>query len=202
MSTSQPLLVGITGGIGSGKSLVCRIFGVLGIPVYEADSRAKWLTTHDADLRESITALLGKNAYTPTGAYNRGWVAGQVFQHPAVLEKLNALIHPRVRQDGAGWVQQHAHAPYLLYEAALMRAAGDGNPFAKVIVVHAPLALRLQRILARDPHRSEADIRAIIANQMTDDERLKLADFVVENSEKAPLLDQVLVLHEKLSGSI
>ncbi|MCY7351567.1 MAG: dephospho-CoA kinase [Cytophagaceae bacterium] len=200
-SRPAPPLIGITGGIGSGKSLVCRIFGVLGVPVYEADYRARWLTMHDADLRKSITVLLGKDAYTATGEYNRAWVANRVFQDAEVLKELNALIHPRVRQDGVVWVQQHTDAPYLLYEAALMRAAGDGNPFANVIVIDAPQELRLQRVLARDPHRSEADVRAIMANQMAGDERLKLANFVVENNEKVPLLDQVLALHEKFSTS-
>jgi dephospho-CoA kinase len=194
-------LVGITGGIGSGKSLVCRVFRVLGVPVYEADARAKWLTTHDAVLRQTIVDLLGENAYLPSGEYNRAWVAARVFQNPELLQKLNGLIHPRVRQDGADWVQRHAgQAPYLLYEAALMRAAGDGNPFGKVIVVHAPLELRLRRVLARDPHRTEADVRAIVANQLPDAERLAFADFVLENDETTPLLPQILALHQKLAG--
>lgn len=194
-----PLLIGITGGIGSGKSLVCRIFQTLGVPVYEADARAKWLTTHDPILRKDILDLLGPEAYTPAGEYNRSFVAGQVFQNPVLLQKLNALIHPRVRLDGAEWVQQHAaNAPYLLYEAALMRAAGDGNPFQKIIVVHAPPELRLRRVLSRDSHRTEVDVRAIMASQVSDDERLSFADFILENNEQTPLLDAVLALHEKL----
>lgn len=193
-------LIGITGGIGSGKSLVCRVFRVLGILVYEADARARWLTTHDPVLRKNIVNLLGETAYLPSGEYNRGWVAGQVFGNPDLLQKLNGLIHPRVRQDGAEWVQRNlGKAPYLLYEAALMRAAGDGNPFAKVIAVHAPVELRLQRVLARDAHRTEADVRAIMANQPTDEERLAWADFILENNEKTPLLDQVLALHGVLA---
>ena len=194
-------IIGITGGIGSGKSLVCRIFRVLDVPVYEADARARWLTTHDPLLRKQIVELLGETAYLPSGEYNRVWVAGQVFGNPELLGKLNGLIHPRVRQDGAEWVQQNSgKAPYLLYEAALMRAAGDGNPFAKVIAVHAPVELRLQWVLTRDAHRTEADVRAIMANQVTDEERLAWADFILENDEKKPLLGQVLALHGVLSG--
>lgn len=192
-------LIGITGGIGSGKSLVCRIFRVLGVPVYEADARAKWLTAHDPILRKAIVELLGETAYLPSGEYNRAWVAGQVFGNPELLHQLNGLIHPRVRQDSAGWVQHHSgKAPYLLYEAALMRAAGDGNPFANVIAVHAPVELRLHRVLTRDAHRTEADVRAIMANQVTDEERLAWANFILENNEKTPLLDQVLALHGAL----
>ncbi len=191
--------IGITGGIGSGKSLVCRIFRTLGVPVYEADARARWLTTHDPVLRKNIVALLGEEAYTPVGEYNRPYVAGRVFQNPDLLQKLNGLIHPRVRLDGAEWVQHQAgKAPYLIYEAALMRAAGDGNPFQKIIVVHAPLDLRLRRVLARDPHRTEADVRAIVASQLSDEERLAFADFILENNEQTPLLNAVLALHEEL----
>jgi len=192
-------LIGITGGIGSGKSLVCRIFRTLGVPVYEADARAKWLTTHDPVLRKDILDLLGPEAYTPSGEYNRAYVAGQVFQNPDLLQKLNGLIHPRVRLDGAEWMKQYAaNAPYLLYEAALMRAAGDGNFFQKIIVVHAPQELRLRRVLSRDPHRSEADVRAIMASQLSDDERRSFADFILENNEQTPLLDAVLGLHSVL----
>lgn len=193
-------LIGITGGIGSGKSLVCRIFRVLGVPVYEADVRAKWLTTHDPVLRRNIVDLLSETAYLPSGEYNRAWVAGQVFGNPELLQKVNGLIHPRVRQDGAEWVQKNlGKSPYLLYEAALMRAAGDGNPFAKVIAVHAPVELRIQRVLTRDAYRTETDVRAIMANQVTDEERLTWADFILENNEKKPLLDQVLAVHAKLT---
>ncbi|MBC7891188.1 MAG: dephospho-CoA kinase [Sphingobacteriaceae bacterium] len=200
MSNSQLKVVGITGGIGSGKSLVCRIFRTLGVPVYEADARAKWLTTHDPVLQKDILELLGAEAYTPSGEYNRAYVAGRVFQNPNLLQKLNALIHPCVRLDGAEWVQQHASkAPYLLYEAALMRAAGDGNLFQKIVVVHAPPELRLRRVLSRDRHRSEADVRAIMASQLSDEERLAFADFILENNEQTPLLDAVLALHGRLS---
>lgn len=173
---------------------------MLGVPVYEADARAKWLTTQDPVLRKNIVELLGETAYLPSGEYNRVWVAEQVFGNPELLRKLNGLIHPRVRQDGAEWVQQNlGKAPYVLYEAALMRAAGDGNPFNKVIAVHAPVELRLQRVLSRDAHRTEVDVRAIMANQVTDEERLAWADFILENNEKTPLLDQVLAVHEKLA---
>lgn len=196
---ATPAIIGITGGIGSGKSIVCRIFGVLGIPVYEADTRAKWLMNHDPQLKEQLIALLGTDAYTHTGEYNRAWVASQVFDNQNLLLKLNAVVHPRVWQDSAAWVQQHSEAPYLLYEAAIMKAAGQGNPFCHVVMVSAPVELRVKRTLARDPQRSEQEVRAIIARQVPDEERLKIADLVVQNDDYQLLIPQVLHLHSLFS---
>ncbi len=196
---ATPAIIGITGGIGSGKSIVCRIFGVLGIPVYEADTRAKWLMNHDPQLKEQLIALLGPDAYTHTGEYNRAWVASQVFDNQNLLLKLNAVVHPRVWQDSAAWVQQHSEAPYLLYEAAIMKAAGQGNAFRHVVMVSAPVELRVKRTLARDPQRSEQEVRAIIARQVSDEERLKIADFVVQNDDYQLLIPQVLHLHSLFS---
>lgn len=191
-------VIGITGGIGSGKSLVCKVFSVLGIPIYEADARAKYLISHDQLLKKSIIELLGEQAYLASGDYNRAWVASQVFGNPVLLSKLNALVHPKVRQDATDWIQQNQQTSFVLYEAALMKAAGDGNTFDKVIVVNAPVDLRIQRIKVRD-QRSEAEIRAIIERQISEEERRKIADFTIENDEKQPLLPQILDLYEKFS---
>lgn len=192
-----PLQIGVTGGIGAGKSVVCRVFKTLGVPVYEADERAKWLTEHDPILKADIRRVLGPNAYDALGHYNRAWVAAQVFASPGLLTALNAIIHPRVHADTVAWVAQHANEPYVIKEAALMRAAGDGNSLDKVIVVHAPVAFRIERIRHRDPHRSEAEIRNIIDRQISDDERLQLADYVLENDERQLLLPQIIKLHEE-----
>lgn len=191
-------VIGITGGIGSGKSLVCKVFSVLGIPIYEADARAKYLISHDQLLKKSIIELLGEQAYLASGDYNRAWVASQVFGNPVLLSKLNALVHPKVRQDATDWIQQNQQTSFVLYEAALMKAAGDGNTFDKVIVVNAPVDLRIQRIKVRD-QRSEAEIRAIIERQISEEERRKIADFTIENDEKQPLLPQILDLYENFS---
>lgn len=192
-----PLQIGVTGGIGSGKSVVCQVFQALGIPVYEADERAKWLTEHDPILKADIQRVLGANAYDALGRYNRAWVASQVFSDAELLLALNAVIHPRVLADTATWVNQHPDKPYVIKEAALMRAAGDGNSLDKVIVVRAPLDLRIARIRQRDPHRSETEIRNIIANQVSDEDRLQVADYVLENDERQLLLPQLLRLHEE-----
>ena len=193
----KTLQIGVTGGIGSGKSIVCQVFRALGIPVYEADERAKWLTEHDPILKADIRRVLGPNAYTPLGQYNRAWVASQVFADPALLAALNAVIHPRVFADTAAWVNEQADKPYIIKEAALMKAAGSGNSLDKVIVVQAPLALRIERIRKRDPHRSETEIRNIIDRQISDAERLQLADYVIENNERQLVLPQIVRLHQE-----
>lgn len=192
-------LIGITGGIGSGKSIICKVFATMGIPIYEADSRAKSLMNNDLVLKKLIQNLLGKPAYSPTGEYNRPWVASQVFNNPDLLKQLNGIVHPRVREDAEKWIQQHSKAPFLLYEAAIMKAAGVGNHFNKVVVVNAPIDLRIKRVQKRD-NRSEQEIRDIIARQISDEERLKVADFVIENDEKMPLLQQVLDLGVTILG--
>jgi dephospho-CoA kinase len=191
-------VIGITGGIGSGKSLICKVFSILEIPVYDADSRAKSLMNHDLVLKESIQNLLGEQAYTPTGEYNRAWVASQVFNNPELLKQLNAFVHPRVRQDSLSWVQRNFKAPFLLYEAALMKAAGDGNFFDKVIMVNAPVELRIKRVQMRD-NRTEQEIRDIMARQISDEERFKIADYVIENDEKHSVLEQVLNLYLEIN---
>lgn len=192
----RPLQIGVTGGIGSGKSVVCAVFRALGVPIYVADDRARWLTDHDPILKADIVRLLGPDAYTAAGRYNRPWVASQVFQEPDLLHQLNALIHPRVFADTANWVEQHQDFPYIIKEAALMKAAGDRNTLDKVVVVQAPLDLRIARIRQRDPHRSEAEIRGIIQNQLSDDDRAKIADYVLLNDEKTLLLPQIVRLHD------
>lgn len=192
-----PLQIGVTGGIGAGKSVVCKVFSTLGIPVYEADERARWLTEHDPILKADIQRVMGTMAYDALGKYNRAWIASQVFADPALLAALNALIHPRVLADTAAWVNEHLNEPYVVKEAALMhQAAGDGNTLDKIIVVQAPTALRIGRIRQRDPHRSDADIQHIIDRQLTDAERLAIADYVVDNDEKQLLLPQIIRLHE------
>jgi dephospho-CoA kinase len=181
--------IGITGGIGSGKSVVCRVFQTLGVPVYSADDRARWLTNHDPDLKAGIIDLLGPEAYNVAGQYNRPWVAQQVFANPDRLARLNALIHPRVFADTLAWADHHRHAPYLVREAALIDPSRLGNTLDVVVVVTAPVAVRLARVRQR-----ETEIEQIMARQMPDDERLRFADHVLVNDETALLLPQIIAL--------
>lgn len=191
---SLPLQIGITGGIGSGKSIVCKLFSCLGIPVYNADSRAKWLTNHNPQIIESVVALLGSDAYDAEGHYNTSYVSSLVFKSEDLLKKLNAIVHPVVMQDTADWVESQAISPYVVKEAAIMNKAGDRNSLDYVVVVEAPLELRVNRILQRDK-RSEDEIRAIVKRQVSDEERKKVADFFIQNDEESALIPQVLKLH-------
>lgn len=189
-------IIGITGGIGSGKSIVCKIFEVLGVPVYYADERAKWLTNNDLQLRKEIKELLGREAYDSNGLYNRKWVASQVFDNPSLLKILNSLIHPRVYDDTKKWLQQHQDNRYVIREAALSNAAGVGNDLSQLIVVTSPIDLRIARIKKRDPQRNEDEIKAIIARQKTEEEFQQIADYQIINNEKELLIPQVLSLHK------
>jgi dephospho-CoA kinase len=198
---TTPLQIGVTGGIGSGKSVICQVFHMLGAPIYVADERAKWLTEHDPILKADIVRVLGRDAYDAAGRYNRGWVASQVFSSPELLSQLNGVIHPRVQADTAQWVRQNAGRPYVVKEAAIMKAAGPASGLDKVIVVQAPLDIRIARIRERDPQRSESEIRNIIQRQISDGERLALADYVIDNDESRLLLPQVLTLHALFSGT-
>lgn len=194
--------VGITGGIGAGKSIVCQIFSALGVPVYAADVRAKYIIEHDASLKKQIVELLGPRAYLANGDYDRAWVAAQVFNNQHLLQNLNELVHPRVFEDTNVWAAKHQHQPYVLKEAAIMnKRAGDGNALHKIILVTAPLALRLDRIGARDPQRSAQQILDIIERQMPDEKRQLLADYVIVNDQRRPLIDQVLALDAVLRNA-
>lgn len=198
----MPLQIGITGGIGSGKSLVCRIFQTLSAPVYDADSRAKWLMQHHPDVRNGIISAFGAAAYSPNGQLDRKYLASRVFTDGNQVSALNQLVHPHVGEDYANWVITHSHAPYVLKEAALLFEAGSYQTLDKIIVVHAPADLRIRRVRQRDPHRSEAEIRAIIAKQLPDEEKLRRADYVVYNDETQLVIPQVLKLHEEFNTNI
>lgn len=193
------LQIGITGGIGSGKSLVCRIFSALGIPIYSADDRAKWLLNHDEKLKKTVEALLGSEAYLPDGSYNRQWVASKVFNNSILLRELNAVVHPRVGEDTQAWLKLHSKAPYVVKEAAIMGKARQNNSLDKVIVVHSPVDVRVERVMQRDPQRSETEIRDIIARQVSDEERIKVADYVVYNDDNQLVIPQVWQLHQLFS---
>jgi len=193
----SPLQIGITGGIGSGKSLVCKIFQCLGIPVYDADSHAKELMTTDGILVSKIKKEFGELSFNTDGTLNRNYVSLTVFNDAEKLKKLNSLVHPRVGQDYNKWVEEKQNHPYVLKEAALLYEAGSEKLLDKVVVVHAPEALRIERVLRRDRHRSEDQVRAIVENQMPEEEKLGRADFIVTNDEKELLIPQVVKLHDR-----
>lgn len=192
---NNPLQIGVTGGIGSGKSLVCRIFLCLGVPVYDADSHAKNLMTTDGILISNIRKEFGTLSYNTDGSLNRKYLSETVFNDPEKLETLNSLVHPRVAHDYAEWVREHSRLSYVVKEAALLYEAGSYKQLDRIIVVTAPDELRIERVANRDPQRSREQIKAIIGQQMPQEEKMKRADFVVVNDETTLLIPQVLGLH-------
>lgn len=200
MSESKPLWVGITGGIGSGKSTVCRIFKLLGIPVYSSDDRAKWLMANDPSLKSEISSAFGSESYLPDGSVNRAFLAEKVFSDPEKVKQINELVHPAVGKDFRSWAQNQK-SPYLLKEAALLFETGATKELDKVINVSSPLKIRMARVLMRDPHRDEAQVNQIINQQMPDEEKNKLADFIIKNTDNNLLIPQILDIHKKLCES-
>lgn len=192
----KPLQIGITGGIGSGKSTVSRIFSALGVPVYDADSRAKSIMTTDGILVSQIKKEFGVLSFDTNGKLNRSYLAEHVFNDPEKLKLLNKLVHPRVGEDYTRWVQKQRSA-YVLKEAALLFEAKSNTALDKIIVVSAPEDMRINRVLQRDKHRTKQHVKNIILNQLSEEEKLKRADYIVVNDERKPVIPQVLELHKQ-----
>jgi dephospho-CoA kinase len=195
-----PLQIGITGGIGSGKSIVCRIFQSLGVPVYDADSRAKSLMTTDGILMSEIKKEFGVLSFRQDGSVDREYLAKTVFEDQEKLGRLNKLIHPRVAQDFERWVREQKSV-YILKEAALLIEAKSYKALDKIIVVFAPEALRMERVLKRDSNRTKQQVQDIMENQMGEEEKLKFADFRIVNDESSLVIPQVLKLHQLFMGT-
>jgi dephospho-CoA kinase len=194
---SSSFKIGITGGIGSGKTTASRFFATLGVPVYYADERAKWLMTHDTELKQAIRSAFGEAAYEAGGALNREYLAREVFNDPKRLLQLNALVHPAVGRDGLAWHEAQRGAPYTLKEAALLFESGAYRLLDRVIVVYAPRALRIERVMRRDGV-DQAAVEARMARQMPEEDKLALADHVIYNDGSRALIPQVWALHRQL----
>ncbi len=188
--------VGITGGIGSGKTTVCNIFKELGVPIYFADQRAKDLYIENADVKKKVIELLGEGSYTTSGEVNKAFIAQHVFQDKTQLTALNAIIHPAVRTDYEHWCKNQT-AAYVLREAAILIESGAYQTCDKIIVVTAPEALRIERVVQRD-QTSEQEVKNRIMHQLTDIERLEYADFEIINDGEQSLVKQVLAIHQAL----
>lgn len=189
------LKIGITGGIGSGKSTAAKVFEVLGIPVYYADDAAKRLMNEDAELKDLVKSHFGNNIYA--GAeLNRKLLADIVFNAPEKLQLLNSLVHPATLKDADNWMQQQI-TPYALKEAALIFESGAHEHLDHVIGVTAPTPLRIQRSMQRDGITRE-EVMARMNKQLDETIKMKLCDFVIKNDEQEMLLPQILDLHQKL----
>jgi dephospho-CoA kinase len=196
----KPIQIGITGGIGSGKTLVCKIFGTLGVPVYDADSRAKNIMTTDGILVDQIKKEFGSLSYDARGVLNREYLSATVFSKQDKLKQLNALVHPRVASDYGQWVEKHAESKYVLKEAALLFESGSYKLLDKIILVTAPKELRMKRVLERDSHRTEEDVEKIINNQLSEKEKEAKANFIIRNNENELIVPQILDLHKRFNS--
>jgi len=191
----MPRIIGLTGGIGSGKSKVALRFSALGIPCYIADDRAKDLMNTAADLKEAICKLFGSESYSG-GVLNRPYIANVVFKDATALAQLNALVHPAVAQDFIEWVAKQ-EAPYVIKEAAILFENGGSKLCDSIILITAPEAVRLKRVLARD-NSSVQEIEDRMSKQWSDERKIPLADYHIENMEWNDTILKIDAIHQEL----
>jgi dephospho-CoA kinase len=193
------IIVGLTGGIGSGKTTVAKAFRALGIPVYIADEEAKKLMRRSKVIKRKLIQLFGDKAYV-NGDLNRAFIAGIIFNDKTNLGKINAIIHPRVARHFEKWALKQ-DAPYLIKEVAILFENEGHKDCDFVITVKAPKRKRIERLLKRD-NTTKEKIEAIIKNQWTDSEKVKLSDFVIDNVTLQKTQEQVLKIHNKIIKNI
>ncbi len=188
--------VGVTGGIGSGKTTVCRIFESLGIPVYYADVRAKQLVLDDPELKQGYIRLFGSKVYTDEGLLNRELIADRIFNDHQLLKEVNKLVHPAVRRDFDSWCNKQA-APFVLQEAAVLIEGGGYKLMDRVVLVSAPEEIRIQRVLERDGSTRKM-VEQRMKNQWTADRLRDYCDFEVIADDQQLVIPQVLRIHKEL----
>ncbi len=187
------LKIGITGGIGSGKTVVCRIFSSLGIPVYNADDAAKNIMQTDANVKQELQTVLG-NVYDAEGKLDRKKVAERIFNNNELLATINSIVHPAVIADYINWEQQ-VETAYCIRESAILFESGTNKGLDKIILVTAPEELRIQRIMHRDK-RTREQVELIIKQQWSEEKKKSLSDYVIINDDVQALLPQVVDLHQ------
>ncbi len=190
-------IVGLTGGIGSGKTTIAKIFAVLGVSVYNSDERAKMLY-FQSSIKAKIIELLGSNAYHRDGTLNSHFISDKVFNSNELREKVDKIIHPAVKNDFECW-SENQFSPYIIKESALLFETGIYKNLYKNILVTSPVQLRIARVKKRNSITEEEIIKRINV-QMKDERKVKLADFVVINDETKLILPQVLTIHDTLMG--
>jgi dephospho-CoA kinase len=189
------LKIGITGGIGSGKTTVCRIFELLGVPIYYADEASKKLLVTDPEIKKEIVAVFGEEVLDEQQTISRKKVAARVFGNESELKKLNAIMHPAVALHFESWLKGYVSQPYILKEAAIMFESGAYKQMDKIITVSAPEELRIARVLNRDVVTREEVQRRLHA-QLSEEERIKRSQYVIVNDEQQLVIPQVMELHQ------
>ena len=192
------LKVGITGGIGSGKTTVCKMFETLGIPVYYADTQAKLLMSTDPELKASLQGYFGSEIYVD-GILVRHQLAEIIFNDPDALEKVNSWVHPAVARDFERWCKMQT-SPYVLEEAAIIFESNITHRFEKVILVTAPEDIRIERVCARDCVAPEI-VRKRMNNQWPEEKKIALADYVIYNDNVQLIAPQVMAIHKKVTAN-
>lgn len=188
-------IVGLTGGIGSGKSTVAAMFADFGVPVYNSDEEAKKIMGHSEEVKRKIVTLLGENSYR-NGELDRTYIAQLVFKDPKLLEALNAIVHPAVREHFINWTKNQ-QSEYVIQEAAIIFENGTNEFYDCVILVTAPINTRISRVVARDGISSDK-VMERIQNQWEDSRKIDLADYVIENLDLKKTAVQVSKIHRKL----
>jgi dephospho-CoA kinase len=191
------LRIGLTGGIGSGKSTVARVFAVLGVPLFDADRAGRQLLNDDPAARAAVIEAFGDALYA-SGSLDRRALAAIVFTDPEKLARLNAIVHPAVRVRFASWAAEQ-QAPYVMMESAILAETGGHHAFDRIVLVDAPEAVRLRRVMLRDAV-GEEEVRARMARQGTDAQRAAIAHHIIRNDDTELVVPQVLRVHEALLG--
>ncbi len=191
------MIVGITGGIGSGKTTVCSIFRQLGVPVYEADVEARKLYDLEPEIPDRIKKEIAEETFDKKGKLDKRKLSELVFQDEVLLKKLNKIVHPHVIRHFAEWKKQYSGAAYLLKETAILFESGANQDCDRVINISAPVELRIRRVIQRDK-RTREDVEQIMLRQWSDEEKIKRSDFVVVNDEREMVVPQVLEIHRKI----
>lgn len=187
--------LGITGGIGSGKTSVCRVFGILGIPAFFADPEAQFLMNSEDYIIRGINDIAGKDMY-PEGVLNRVELAGLIFNNPEKLKRVNSLVHPAVFERFRNWAENQT-SPYVILEAAILFESGGAGHVDRIATVTAPLEERISRLTAGNKLTRE-QVAERIRHQMDDEERISLSDYVINNSENEMIIPVILDIHEDI----
>lgn len=189
------LKIGITGGIGSGKSTICNMFRNLGVPIFSSDDEGRRILNEDEEVKRELIQLYGKDLYQADGTVDRPRLATLIFSDPKAMDQVVALVHPKVQEKYDAWCHKHESKPYTIKEAAILFESGYYHDLHKIINVFAPKEVRIERVIKRDKSIKEEVLKRM-RFQYSDEERNRLADFIIMNEDREGLLPQIMELHE------